>query len=470
MNSRTGLSIAALAGLVLSGCAERSDPGLDPAVITGPAQAQVPAQCQTGDLAQAARGFFSNPEQRDVAEALRAMEDACAAGDDAGVTQGGWGILRTMERVLDDERGGDVDDGSTLANGLVGLLCDADPTLCAVPPDPITPADLGSQGIFAVRGGGTEPILARGLVPFVDFEGDDNDALWLLLTSASSWTEATNAGGPVLMYGHPSSYSVIPVAELPFEDLGYELHSFPNVDGFNDGLLHVATCFENEVELPHLNGDESQPTRRERLQREGTILQEYDGITGADCGTFRAPYEMAFADGPVGRMLAWAAETLLPRPLYAALMTDRRTPLSSGSPIDFSTLAPVAANPMGSLVFVDAPQDGFAGQALPVIRVQALSGEGTPMERVRIQLIVAGNEGEPAGASFCDVDGGQTEDCGDIAFTVEELDGYGTLAEFTDAALNKPGGYRICARALLTDGGRNFQFEDACSEMIHIKN
>jgi hypothetical protein len=193
-------------------------------------------------------------------------------------------------------------------------------------------------------------------------------------------------------------------------------------------------------------------------------------VDGTDCAGFRSPTATAFGDGPVARMVAWAAETLLPRPLYAALVTDRRTPLSSGSPIDFSTLAPVAANPMGALVFVDPPQDGTVGEALPVIRVQALSGGGTPMERVRIQLIVAGNEGEPAGASFCDVDGGQTDDCGDIAFTVEELDGYGTLAEFTGAALNKPGGYRICARALLTDGGRNFEFEDACSEMIHIKN
>ena len=469
MKTRLAVALAALAGLALWSCADQSDPGIDPDVITGPAQARVPAECSTGDLARAARGFFSNPEQRDVVETLRMIEGACAEGDADGVIRGGWSVLGTMEAVLDGGSAGSPDDGTVLANGLLGLMCDADPALCAVPPDPITPAALGDQGVFAVRAGGTEPILARGLVPFVSFDGSGNDALWLLLTTGASWSSATNAAGPILIHGQPASYAAIPVDEVPFEDLAFELHSFPNVDGFNDGELHVGTCFAEPVIVPHLNDDESQPTRVERLQREGTILSVYNGLTPAACDSFRQPYEsMAFLGSTFDGLLAGAIAALGPRPLHAALVTDRRAPLSSGTPIDFSVIAPVAASPYGRLVFVDPPQDGSDDEPLPTIRVQALSGAGTPMERVTIQLVVAGNEGEPAGASFCPE--GQTEDCGDIEPTIEELDGFGTLAEFNDARLYKPGGYRICAVALDSEGAVDFSFEQACSGLINIKN
>ncbi|HSM05521.1 MAG TPA: hypothetical protein VK858_12965, partial [Longimicrobiales bacterium] len=274
MNSRTGLSVAALAGLALWACADQSDPRLDPDLITGPAEARVPAECSTGDLAQSARSFFSNPEQRDIAELLRGIEDACAAGDGVGVVSGGWSILRTMETVLDAGRAGDTEDGTALANGLFGLMCDADADLCAFPPEPILPADLEEGGIFAVRAGGTEPIVGRGLVEFVDFEGEPNDALWLLVTTGASWSDATNSGGPILIYGHPSTFAAIPVDEVPFEDLAYELHSFPDVERFNDGEVHIGVCYgddpsgEHGVGLPHVvAGDESTPERVNRIQR-----------------------------------------------------------------------------------------------------------------------------------------------------------------------------------------------------------
>ncbi|MEJ2541803.1 MAG: hypothetical protein P8188_17865, partial [Gemmatimonadota bacterium] len=451
MRSRRGWAVAALAGLAVWACTEQNAETLDPDVITGPAEARVPSECATDDLARAARGFFANPEQRDVTETLRGIADACAAGDGAGVVNGGWSIFATVESALNAGTTEDPEDGTVLVNGLFGLMCAADQSLCqapaacdveadrcASPPDPMVAEVFGEGGIFAVRADDMEPILARGVVPFVDFEGDANDGLWVLTTTAPSWAEATNTYGPVLIYGRPSSYTELDLDEVPFEDLAVELHSFPDVDRFDDGRLHVGICFENDVEIPHVGGLESNPTRVERLQREGTLLQTYTGLTGEACAAFRGTLPgLAFSDGPLGRLLAGAAQALLPRPLFAALVTDRRTPLSSGSPIDFSTIAPVAADPSGRLVFVDPPQNGNAGIPLPVIRVQALSGGGTPLERVAIQLVVAGNEGEPAGASFCPE--GETEDCGDIEFTVEELDGYGTLAEFDQATLYKPG-------------------------------
>jgi hypothetical protein len=469
MKTRAVLSLAALSGLAFWACAEQSDPGVDPGVITGPAEARVPAVCSTRDQVRAARSFFANPEQRAVIETLRSMEDACVSGEGAVVVAGGWGILGTMEAALDAGTEEDVSAGADLANGLFDLMCEGDASLCAFPPEPVLPGALDDQGTFAVRDAGTEPILARGLVPFVGFEGADNDALWVLVTTGTSWSSATRAGGPILIHGQPASFTDIPVDEMPFQDLAYELNSFPNVDGFNDGELHVGTCFGQDVVVPHLNEDESLPTRVERLQREGTILSVFTGLTPTDCDAFREPYEsMAFLGSTLDGILAGATDVLFPSPLYAAAVTDRRAPLSSGTPIDFSIIAPVAASPQGRLVFVDAPQDGNDNEPLPTIRVQALSGGGTPMERVAIQLVVAGNEGEPAGASFCPEN--QTEDCGDIELTIEELDGFGTLAEFNEAQLNKPGGYRICAVALDSEGAIDFSFEQACSGLINIKN
>ena len=90
------------------------------------------------------------------------------------------------------------------------------------------------------------------------------------------------------------------------------------------------------------------------------------------------------------------------------------------------------------------------------------------MERVEIQLYVLGNEGEPAGATFCDPTGSDLS-CAQ-ALTKEALSGYGTSAEIDGATLWKAGGYTVCAKALPGGGAAGFTFQEVCAPMIHIKN
>jgi len=382
------------------------------------------------------------------------MQDACAGGDDAGVVSGGWAVLSTIEAVLGTETGGAASDGADLANGVITYMCAAEQGLCAPPPASVSADALGPQGIFAVRSADATPIVAHGAVAFADFGGNSNSALWGLETS-TNWASATRVP-MILFYGTPDVATSIPVKERSFGDLAFAMHTFPDVPGFRDGELHVGVCYQEPVELPT-------PDLADRLQREGTLLQGYTPGCNSWWGgvTQVAELDHAFTD-----LLHLVGHALLPRSLYAAV----RPPSTGGTPIEFSHFAPVAANPSGSLAFVVPPQDGKAGRPLRPIQVQALSGAGTPIELVEIQLYVAGNEGAPAGATFCDPLSTDGQSCNDTAYTIEALSGYGTAAEFKGATLWKAGGYTICARAVPSPGGNGFSFQEACAPMIHIKN
>ncbi|HSM59987.1 MAG TPA: hypothetical protein VK849_04280 [Longimicrobiales bacterium] len=460
----------AAAAFALAACGENANSPDGSRFILEPSLAPIPSHCSTSTLASLARSYFSNPEQQTAQGVLGDMATDCAAGDLEAAVAGGWAVLTLIETAIETGNGGDPADGAALANALMGYMCDLDGSLCtppyALPYAPVTAAALGSQGIFAVREGGDEDrddedVVAHGPVPFTDFDGNPNPALWGLETS-SNWATATTAP-TILFYGAPTSASSIALDELSFGNLGFELNSFPDVPGFVDGQLHVGVCYSSPVTLPHEGGIESNPTLAERLQRQGTVLTAYSPAFAGCLNTQTAGLDRVFEG-----LLAFAGRVLLPEPLYAALVSDRMAPSSGGTPIDFSAFAPVAANTDGYLEFVTPPTDGTAGVPLETIRVQALSGEGTPMELVEIQLYVVGNQGTPAGASFCETEA--TEDCDDTAFTIETLDGYGTLAEFTDATLWKAGGYQVCARALDSAGATDFFFTEACSAMFHIKN
>jgi hypothetical protein len=440
--------------VVLSACGEPSRPSSGTPSPLEPSLARIPSQCNTGDLASAARSYFSSPEQQTVADTLRAMEDECAGNNIAGVVAGGWTVLSTIEAVLGGGTGGTATDGATLANGVMAFMCGVQGGLCTPMPAPVSADALGPQGIFAVRNADATPIVAHGAVPFTDFGGNSNNALWGLETS-TSWASATRVP-MILFYGTPDAATSIPVKDLSFGDLGFAMHTFPDVPGFRDGELHVGVCYQEPVELPI-------PGLADRLQREGTLLQSYT----PGCGAWWAGMtQVAGLDRAFSNLLHLVGRAVLPQPLFAAT----RPPSTGGTPIEFSHFAPVAANPSGSLVFVVPPQDGAAGQPLSPIKVQALSGAGTPIELVEIQLYVAGNQGEPAGATFCDPEGTGNQSCEDTAYTIEALSGYGTLAEFDQATLYKAGGYTICAKALDSSGSTDFTFQGVCAPMIHIKN
>ncbi len=440
------------AAILVAACGRAPDAS-NPATLVEPQFAQVPAECSTASMATLARAYLSTPEQQAATENLRAMETACAS-DRASSVPFGWTVLGIMEAALEAGRAGDATKGASLTNLLIQYICRN--SGCTETLTPVSAAAMGPQGIFATRAGGDLPVVAHGPVPFIDFDGDANLALWGLETS-TDWAQATGAAN-ILFYGAPGAIGDVSPDELSFGDLAYALHRFPKSTPFSDGELSVAVCYQSDVGLPLAS-------LTNRLQRNGTLLVPYE----PDCDAWWATLstQTAGLSRVFTGMRDLAAWVLLPEPL-AAFWAG--APASGGSPIDFSDFAPVAAEAGGHLAFLTPPADGTAGMALNTIRVQALSGLGTPIELVQIQLYVAGNSGTPAGATFCNPDAANPLGCNDIAYTRESSSGYDTHAEFTMSTLWKAGGYTICARALTSDEQPDFTFAEACAPMIHIKN
>lgn len=488
MPTRFRIHALALLAAGLAACGDSQDPSQASPTVPEPAFAPVSAVCSTQQLASLARSYFSNPEQKTVSETLRAMETNCAGGFTTPAAAGGWSVLSTIESVLEAGTGGSAADGAALANGVMDYMCGLGTQLCAAPNgrgDLVSAADLGSQGIFAVRSGGTDhPAVARGKVPFTAFGSGPNAALWGIDTK-STWKAATTVD-MILFYGSPTSPYGVDLAETPFGSLGYQLHTFPDVPTFADQQLIVGACYDTEVALPHENDNPSLPTLGERMQREGTLLNPLL----PDCGSW-STQTASVATGLLSRMARFVDWALAPSPLLAAVFGDRGAPAVGGTPLDFSNFAPVAARRTGYLQFKVPPggdfPNGTSGVAFDDIQVQAFSGNGTPMELVRVELYVAGNEGEPAGATFCDPDlpGSDDPSCsvfdtdanGEFIYTQEQPDGNDPYAVFQGVTLYKAGGFRICARAdetYYTDGNGltqvDFTFTEACSQLFNMKN
>lgn len=444
-----------LAPALLAGCGGDVEGPAPNDTVLEPSQAPLPQECRT-NLDRLARDFFSQPEERMATDLIRDMVDACAIDDAAGVWTAGWGVLGLIADVDD----GDAEDGAALANGVMEYMCAADPDACPNPQEAVVAADL-DIGIFEVVGPNSDHVIAGGEVPFV-FEGQPNLALWGAQTLAPSWAQAT--GVPLMaIYGHPDDGPFVPTEDLSFGGLQFRYHKFPNTNGFPQaGLIAVGVCFDTPVELPHVNDNEGLPPLQAGLVRGETYLE----VAQLACGEWESEFDVADASDLFAGALTRLAQAFLPEPLAASLMTDREASSGAGRPINFSPFAPVAGNPLGSLVFVQAPQDGTDGVPLPDIVVQALTGEGTPVERVPTRLHLQGNEGLPAGASLC-APGDPDYPCleTDVEFTIETLSGFNTVAVHEGTAVFKPGGYTLCARADPTF----MTFTEVC-QAIHIKN
>ena len=445
--------------VVASACGDGVDLRDTEDTVLEPSLAPVSAQCDARSVARSARDYFVRPEQQIASAAISDMEAACTDGDAGVVWAMGWTVLESMEAAADAGRAGEPGVGAALANGITSYLCAADAVRCGNPPAAVEAAVFESGGIFAVRSTGTTPVVANTSVPFVDFDNVSNQALWGLETTAASWAAATGAS-PILFYGSHEVGSPIDPDELSFGDLQFELNSFPDVDGFGSSNVHVGVCYETEIGLPHIGGDPTGPTLAEQLQREGTLLESH----AVGCAGWWNTVAASSLRETLGDAVAFLGRAFLPQPLAASLMNDRRAPSTGGTPIDFSRFAPVAADPLGRLQFVEAPTDGYSDGALNTIVVEALSGAGTQVELVSVSLHLTGNNGIPAGASFCDpeVDGPCPSP---TALTIESLNGYNTVAVFDNAQIWKPGGYTLCARGTL--GG--YTFEETC-QVLHIKN
>jgi hypothetical protein len=440
---REGTVVAVCTVLLLAACGEEPSPVQQDAIPQQVVESSHRTTCDlTQSLSQDVGSYFPQPERRDARESMRTLDRACKDGDQAGTRDAAHALLDQMEAVLDAGRGGDVVVGARLANGLLACtvsLC----TSLQLPGLNLAPA-LGPNGLFAIRSTDTKDALARGTIPFTDPSGTPNSAQWGIEVD-QSWAVLLGAS-PVLIYGAPAGENAIPLKDQSLAGLKFDLNRWPDTGPFDDDLLHVGVCFEEEIPLPH--GGAHGRSLLERMQREGTLLSAYaPGFCNA------SPAAFGLANAARGALHA-LARIVLPQPLRAFVRDDRRAPHVGGSAGDFSIFAAVAADTAGTLEMVSGPNSVVqAGESLGVVRVKAVSGSGTPMERVRVTLAVENNSGEPAGAELFG---------GTVQYTDEEAG----IATFDNVWVDKAGGYIICATAELA----GFSYERVCSELFHARN
>lgn len=436
MRSAAPLGLLAASTLFLAvACSDSSQTG--PANDDLMAAVNVPGSCDLlQDLARNTRGWFPQPEQRDASDLVRQIRDACSAGVQTTVTAVSWQVLGMIETLLETGYSGDASVGSSLANEL--LACTSSLCLTSALPGIDFTGAFGGTGLFAVRSGGMLPAIARAAVPFTDPGGNANTALWGVAVD-QGWDVVTSAN-PVLVYGMPTTSGPV-YQELNLGGLRYELNVFPDAGEFLDGALHVGLCFESTVELPIVAGADSEG----RVQRNGVVLENWNPTF---CPASGANLSTASLFAPV----ASVARALVPA-RFRALFMRGGVPVIGGTPLDFSIFAPVAANTAGTLEFVTPPPAVVvAGQPIGVIEVRARSGNGTPMERVKVTLSIKTNFGVPAGAEIS----------GDLESYTGERAGEEGIATFPDdgtsVIVGKAGGYRVCADGELS----GFTFTQVC--------
>jgi hypothetical protein len=422
--------------LALAACTEPTTPPANTTDATGIQAATVPGNCDlVGSMPGDVRDFFGSADQKAATGQVKLIGDACNAGNQAAVTALSWQLLGLMETVLNQHQAQNAAAGNPLTNKL--LACTQSLCNSAALPGIDFGASLAARGLFAVRGPNADDALARDPVPFIDFLGNANNALWGVEVDAP-WSTVTGVSY-VLVYG--SSDNTLTLQELPIGNLRYDLKTFPDV-AFADDQLHVGVCFDSEIEVPDVSGAPSVPAMR----REGVLLQ---ASQPGFCGTVQS----ASLLGSVSAL----ARRLMPAALRSWLLG---TPIRGvgGGASDFSRFAPVAANAAGNLEFVVGPDPVVVeGQSIGVLQVRARSGDGTAMEGARVTVSLFNNRGEPAGAVLS----------GDTESTTQELNG--GVAVFPDdgdpLVVGKPGGYSLCANADL--GG--FTFAAVCTR-LHVRS
>jgi hypothetical protein len=441
-NARAGFILAGMFLFTVAGCTDQPQPAEPDLSI----QAAVsPGDCGlVKDLVKDVKSVFPMPAGRAENTLASDLDKACKNGDVDGVRGHAIALLAAIEAGLE---AGSIGGTTATRSGLANALLACTQGLCNQNDLPNPAIDFtkafGEAGTFAVRhDASAAPVVARDWVEFEDENPPGaNWALWGIDVDAA-WSEVAKAD-PVLIYGGPASSLV--TQDPGIGGLQYDFKRWPVTGQFDDDKLHVWVCFADDAALPHGPGP-VEPLGR--MQREGVLLSDYEPT----CPEYPSRYpavepQNASVFAPVMKLV----RGVLPRNLFAfALRTDTRTPHVGGSALDFSVFAPVAADTEGYLTWVvDPPPIVVAGEPIsPTMKVAAFSGSGTPMEKVKVIIEVDKNSGVPAGAFVSD----------SAAFTLE-TDG---IASFPQAAVNKPGGYTVCATGQLA----GFTFERKCSTVF----
>jgi hypothetical protein len=435
-----------LPGLLLVGVAGCSDPTQDGAHrgdIIGVDMTVVAGSCDlTAGLAQDASGYFSPTDVQLASGLVKDLTAACNAGNAPIVRTVSILLLNLVETALNSDRGGNPAIGSDFVNAV--LACTASLCNSAILPGIDFSIALSPFGLFAVRTTGTNSVLARGAIPFADFQGNPNSAQWGVEVDLP-WNQVTFVN-PTILYGGPVLQAGVSLDELGIGDLQYRMDVFPDAGQFLDGALHVSVCFAADVDVPA-----SSVGLEARMQREGVVLEEH--VPGF------CPVSTAQTASVISPFVA-LAKRVLPATLRSVLFADTRVRVVGGTPLDFSRFAPIAAQTDGTLEFVTTPPSVVTeGVPLPTIQVLARSGNGTPMEVVDVTLSLRRNNGVPAGAVLS----------GDKQSPTREQNGLQGIATFPDDGnlliVGKPGGYLLCANGILDQ----FTFEEICAA-FHARN
>jgi hypothetical protein len=437
-----------LLGLLAVACSDRSSP-VDPDGFATPEAASFahgPACDLTQGIRADVREYFPNgsTERRVASDKAQDLQKACDTGDQNQVVGLATDLLDMIEALLDDGRGGSATVGSRLANRL--LACWVSPCSSAHVPGLELVGPMSPYGLFAVRGEDQDPAVARGAFPFRDVEGEENRALWGVEVK-EDWSEIMLATH-VLVYGNRAGGAGQDVNDTPVGGVAYEIKRFPDEGPFNGvELVQVGLCLARGI-------TPSSDVLQERVQRNSTILTPHDP---GFCNALQS--SLLSRAGSTIASIASYARNFFAEPLLAAI---RRTTVSGvgGSPFTFSEFTAVFADPNGSLELVKPPPSVVVVGDPFSIEIQALSGGGTPIERVVVTLAIDGNSGAPAGATLTLHPSGETGTS--VQLETDEEDGKATF----NVSVNKPGGYVLCATGDLA----GFTFEPVCTDLFHARN
>lgn len=437
---RTSLTLSAVC-VALNACS--SDTASGPAVprIPNGANPALSVSCDFNSLKTKVRAYVASSTDP-IYTTIRNLQKATQDGVAADVYTYGLDGLARLALVRSDptlkKTGATAAAGAAAAIGFIACV-DFGPL-----PDNVESgvlAAFGSGGLFEVPGstGPSTPVFGRGESPFWGAQPGEVspgvDALWSAITSKR-----------FLLYGYKIAYGPgqgndDPTAISNPNKNGFDYNTLPTIGtatgqiaGFNPALI-IGVC--------------SAGTATTRIKHVDEILTE-KVIDCPPSAPVLASLPRQFDLGPLA-LYRGAVEFFVPKPLHAATMFGVG---SIGGAV--SELSPTSAIQVAvKLAFTSQPTDGFINTTIPgtppsqFVEVTVTTLAGTPLNKARVEITVAGNNGNPVTA----------------AGTVEETNSDG-VAIFDLLSVSKAGGYTLRATANFD----NLSGSPVISQLFNIQN
>ncbi|MEP7326030.1 MAG: hypothetical protein ABI836_08795 [Gemmatimonadota bacterium] len=316
-----GFGVLAAATAMTAACADSRQP-----TPTGPpAMVVSDAACQFNTVNDLTRRYFAANDRATAKTLVTQMQQFFNGGDLAKATDKGFDVLALTEAVTTGHRQiGTPQDGSDLANALLGCMSVGQPQL------PIDFSGPLGPGGFAVRGGPTDP--ASSVI--------SSDNLSGVGVKEFSWPVVF--GQRVLLFGTPNPGAI-----------------------FNEVLVGSPYDWSTVPAMPSIHV--------------GAVI----GFCITNPGQYRV--EESHVVGPHNLLFLRDAGFFLTCPPPALIVPNAKGPVG-GSATGFSDFGVVDAQAI-NLSFVSQPSTVQAGQVItPPVRVLAQGNGGTPLPEVKFIL------------------------------------------------------------------------------------